>query len=281
MGIFHMKLKEGTISPMQQPLYQPLPPPQPPRRSRRRFWLILSIAAGVIILSCVTCGIIGSMAPPPKIAAVPTPTTQPTQPLSQVSTPTTIPTKPPTVAPTTQISPTPKPTSSPSIHTSSGPAILGADISSFIAKYGQPDTGCASCASGTYNFQRYQGSQLDYLQVMLVDADTPHKGHVNTFLVQAPPHVDWDTQTATAICESFGPTDVNYDHPVKVISASDGSSIQKIYTSAWLAKQLTSSDFVDTNTNPVTLGTFSLFYSFDGSPSKVASCSVEAGIPQS
>lgn len=94
---------------MQQPPYQP---PQSPKRSRRHLWLIVSIAAGVIILSCVTCGIIGSMASPPKTAAGTTPTIQPTQPLSQVATEATAlaPSPTPTI---NSLTPTPTPTSTP------------------------------------------------------------------------------------------------------------------------------------------------------------------------
>jgi len=151
----------------------------------------------------------------------------------------------------TATTPTPKPTAQPTQHPAQrtrlvathGTPRIGGPVSDFIGKYGQPDTSCATCAKGVYNFQRIQGTQTDYISTMLTDAN----GHVNSFLVQSP-NTDWDATTATVICESFGPSDVNYDHPLKVLQSSDGSLVEKVYKSAWLAGQLAKSDFQDANT---------------------------------
>jgi len=141
----------------------------------------------------------------------------------------------------------------------------------------QPDTSCSTCAKGVYNFQRIQGTQTDYISTMLTDAN----GHVNSFLVQSP-GADWDVTTATAICESFGPSDVNYDHPLKVLQSSDGSLVEKVYKSAWLAGQLAKSDFQDGNTMSGNIdlppGMFDISYSYSGGPSKVSDCVLAAGI---
>jgi hypothetical protein len=180
--------------------------------------------------------------------------------------------------------PTPKPTPVPKPSPTQGAvghAILGGNIAAFIAKYGPPDTGCATCQSGVYNFKRFPGTQIDYLTDVLVDADAVHKGHVNSLLVQAPPQSTWDAQTATTLCESFGPTDVNYDHPLQVIPSPDGTSIEKVYKSAWLASQLIASDFVDRygNTNPVP-GTFDIVYGNGSSSATIDQCSLDTGIDQ-
>jgi hypothetical protein len=186
----------------------------------------------------------------------------------------------PTLTPAPTRDPTRQPTAKPATATGNltatyGTPRLGGPVSDFIGKYGQPDTSCSTCAKGVYNFQRIQGTQTDYISTMLTDAN----GHVNSFLVQSP-GADWDVTTATAICESFGPSDVNYDHPLKVLQSSDGSLVEKVYKSAWLAGQLAKSDFQDGNTMSGNIdlppGMFDISYS--GGPSKVSDCVLAAGI---
>lgn len=154
---------------------------------------------------------------------------------------------------------------------------LGGPVSDFIGRYGPPDTNCAICASGYYNFQHIQGTQDDAISTMLTDGN----GQVNSFLVQSP-NTDWDVATATALCESFGPSDVNYDHPLKVLQSSDGSIVEKVYKSAWLAGQLAKSDFQDGNTTSGNIdlppGTFDIDYDYSSGPSKVSDCTLDAGI---
>jgi hypothetical protein len=182
----------------------------------------------------------------------------------------------PTIGPTRR--PTAKPTTATGNLTATyGTPRLGGPVSDFIGKYGQPDTSCATCAKGVYNFQRIQGTQTDYISTMLTDVN----GHVNGFLVQSQ-GTDWDATTATAICESFGPSDVNYDHPLKVLQSSDGIIVERVYKSAWLAGQLAVGDFQDNNTmsgnTNLPLGTFDISYSYSSGPSKVSDCSLDAGI---
>ncbi len=193
---------------------------------------------------------------------------------SPVSTET--PTLTPTAAPTRQ--PTAKPTAATGNLTAThGTPRLGGPVTDFIGKYGKPDTGCSTCNNGLYNFQRLQGTQTDYISTMFTDAN----GHVSGFIVQAPPNNDWDSSTANALCESFGPSDVNYDHPLKVLQSSDGSIVEKVYKSAWLAGQLAVGDFQDNNTmsgnTNLPPGTFDISYA-SYSPSKVSDCSLDAGI---
>lgn len=188
----------------------------------------------------------------------------------------------PTLTPASTTAPTRQPTTKSTAATGNltathGIPRLGGPVSDFIGKYGQSDTGCAICGSGVYNFQRIQGTQTDYISGMLTDPN----GHVNSFLVQSP-NIDWDATTATAICESFGPSDVNYDHPLKVLLESDGLMIEKVYKSAWLAGQLAKSDFQDNNTmsgnTDLPPGTFNIDYAYSSGPSKVSDCSLDAGI---
>lgn len=96
---------------------------------RRRLWIVLSIVAGILVLSCVICGVIGATAP--KTAATPTqaaillatdtavlPTDTPTDipTLAPTATVTSIPTStmPPTATPTPRsVATQPKPTPTP------------------------------------------------------------------------------------------------------------------------------------------------------------------------
>jgi hypothetical protein len=218
----------------------------------------------------VTCSVIGAFNPLPKAIATPT------QAVAQA--PTSTPTPTFTAQATTAVPTATATQASSSSSVTHGTPRLGGPVSDFVGKYGQPDTGCPTCTSGIYNFQRYQGTQLDYISTMITDAN----GHVFAFIVSAPPNIDWDTATSTAICESFGPSDVNYDRPVQVLQSSDGSDVERVYKSAWLAGQLETSDFQDLNTTgPYTdlpPGTFDIDYIYPSGPSKVSDCSLEAGI---
>lgn len=92
-------------------MYQPPPYSQPaqvpaPKKSRRRLWIILSIIGGILVASCVTCGVIGAFNPVPKAVATPT------QAVAQAptSTPTPTFTAQATRSSTPSPTPTPKPT---------------------------------------------------------------------------------------------------------------------------------------------------------------------------
>src|SRR5437868_2913821 len=111
--------KQGTFSQpqwQQQPSYYsqptagfgqpPGPPPRPPRK-RNRLWLILGIVGGILIISCVMCGVISALAGGSHPTAASTPTAALTQQaaiLAATSTPTDTPTlaatQPPTATPT-------------------------------------------------------------------------------------------------------------------------------------------------------------------------------------
>lgn len=227
----------------------------------KRMKVLLPIFVVVLVLLLTACGG-GSQSSSSSPASTETPT------LTAV----------PTTAPTRQ--PTTKSTAAPGkLAATYGTPRLGGPVSDFIGRYGQPDTSCATCTGGTYNFRRIQGTQTDYISTMFTDAN----GHVNGFLVQSP-NVDWDVATATALGESFGPSDVNYDHPLKVLQSSDGSIVEKVYKSAWLAEQLAKSNFQDENTmsgnTDLPHGTFDSDYFYSSSPSKVSDCSLSAGIQQ-
>ncbi len=182
---------------------QPTPP------GRRSFWqwyraqtrfarIGLGCASLFVVLMLCTGALAayGSTLPlPPKTAQSPTslPTKAPTRAIVLATVPTTPPTPSPTASRVPTATPTMKPTPTPTtvpgnLAPTYGTPRLGGPITDFIGKYGKPDTGCATCASGIYNFQRYQGTGIDYISTMLTDAN----GHPYAFDVQAPPNSDWD-----------------------------------------------------------------------------------------
>ncbi len=69
-------------------------------------------------------------------------------------------------SPVVALAPTPTPKPQPT----SGPAILGGDLGAFVAKYGQPNDH-STPSGGLYHFQRYSGSNLDFLIVQTDAAD--------------------------------------------------------------------------------------------------------------
>ena len=225
------------------------------------FWMLL----GMLVLACTISGCADASTP-----------TQPS-----AGTPTAIVTIQRSLTPTLRIAHTP--ISSPTVRSipitaTHGMPHLGGPLSDFVGKYGPPDTTCAACTGGFYNFQRYQGTQIDYISTVSTDAH----GNVNGFDVQAAPNIGWDTQAATALCDSFGPPDVTYDHPIRIMPATDGMSVEKVYKSASLAEQLTNDNFQDDNTmngnTNLPPGTFDIFYTYDGNQSRVSDCSLSAGI---
>src|SRR5712692_10529791 len=116
--------------------------PQPPKKSRRRLWIILSIIGGVLILSCVTCGLVAAFSPalkptaqvstPTVPVATATPTATQSGPTGTMA-PTVTPTVQPTLQPTTQL------TTSSGLVATNGTPLLGGLISDFIGKYGSPN----------------------------------------------------------------------------------------------------------------------------------------------
>ncbi|MFL5626718.1 MAG: hypothetical protein ACJ788_14125 [Ktedonobacteraceae bacterium] len=119
----------GQQYPQQPYPYQP-PQSPPPKKSRRRLWLILSIVGGLLVVSCVTCGVVAAFNPAPKVAATPT------QAVAQASTsaPTVVPTQAPTPTSTLKPTPTLAPTSTPTPQSIHYPPTTEADLRALAAE---------------------------------------------------------------------------------------------------------------------------------------------------
>jgi hypothetical protein len=183
--------------------------------------------------------------------------------------------------PTPKPTPKPKPTAVPARTTPktpvSTPPILGTDLSIFTAKYGKPNDH-STASTGSYHYQRYSGSNIDFLilQTDLVDAGYDQK--VEWVTVNASDRGNgWTTQQADTTCAPFFPSDAVYKSQVPL---SNGG-YDKIYYSASLAHLFPAPAFTDANTNQVKAGTFDVEYiTQSGSGSNIGACSILIGTQQ-
>jgi hypothetical protein len=233
------------------PPAQPERRPQTPGRNRLKRVYITAFAAAVIVAAII--GVVFDHGSQP--ASTPTPITQATQLARQ-----------PISAPTSRATP------QPTIRATSTPAILGGDIGAFVAKYGRPNDHSVPDA-GYYHFQRYSGSNLDFLIVQVDAADGGgYAQRVEGVTAQAP-DAGWSQQEASAACAEFLPRDAIYQRAVKLASGYD-----KVYSSASLAGLFPASAFTGPNSQ-VQAGLFDVQY-INGSGTLIASCNILVGTQQ-
>jgi hypothetical protein len=236
-----------TVTP---PSPQRLLPPQPPRKRRRWPWLVVIGVLGVVAVGLLLYGL-GA----PSTGVTPTPAVQPTH----AATPK--PAVKATSQPTSRQAPT------------SGPAILGSNLSAFVANYGHPNNHSIA-NSGLYHFKRYPGSTLDFLIATtdLTDGGV-YANRVKDITVQAP-HAGWSQQEATAACDAFLPRDAVYKRQIGLANGYD-----RVYFSASLAGLFPAPSFVDFNGNQVQPGLFDVHYIYS-SGTIIASCEILIGTQQ-
>src|SRR6266516_7481477 len=83
---------------------------------------------------------------------------------------------------------TPAPTQKTTTNTltaTSGPALLGSPLSAFVGRYGQPNSH-TDAKSGAYHFQRYSGSNTDFLILQTDVFDKGYTDKVEGITVQSP-----------------------------------------------------------------------------------------------
>lgn len=158
--------------------------------------------------------------------------------------------------------------------TSVGPAILGGNISAFLAKYG-PANDHTNVAIGRYNFGRYSGVAQDGLIVYTDILDPGYSHVVYGVTMQAPPGKPWDVPTANAVCQIAYPADAVYQSSVFPAA----KSVDRIYFSASLAKAFPASAFQDASQQPIRAGTFDVLFLY-ADATHVSSCSVQIGTQQ-
>lgn len=259
--------------PYQQPYYYSpsmmQPPGQPPPKKRMSAWKIALLVIGLIL----ACGIVNVIIKPQSSSTANNPPDATT-------------TTPQTTVSTSQGTPTTKRTTPVPIYpTAPGDAILGANIGTFVGKYGQPDPR-SDQKGNQYGFQPYGDTQLDFLDVLVVGqglfdrkyGPVPAKyAHVVTDVAANAPPPDqlWDVITARATCSVFLPPDSQYERHIQRTDSGGDLLDIRIYHSQLLSTEIPASEFVDENINHIQPGTFAVTYYYSGN--KVTICEVGIG----
>ena len=142
-----------------------------------------------------------------------------------------------------------------------GPAILGASLDAFIAKFGQPNT---HSTDGEPHFNGCNNSTVDQLIVSQVSLES-NAGPITAITAQA--CTPWTASFANTYCSSFLPSDAKYERSVNhPASSSQFASTDKIYYSAALAQEFAAEDFSDGSGDGVQPGLFDVNYLYASTP---------------
>lgn len=171
----------------------------------------------------------------------------------------------PTSAPTQAVAPTPTPSGA------FTDALIGADISYFKTKYGDP-VSVMNDTDYTFTGHLIVSTPFDENQA-------PYKTRVVSILLDEPAGQFWTSDQAEQKCSAFMPEDAKYTEQ-HTLSTKTGMLVEskKIYTSTTLAKQLPGKQFhnLTKSTKP---GTFAVSFSYDsGSKDRVYSCYVSLNL---
>jgi hypothetical protein len=159
------------------------------------------------------------------------------------------------------------------IKPTSGPALVGGDLGAFVAHYGQPN-GHSTPDGGFFNFQRYPGSNRDFLIAQTDAADGGvYAQRVEGVTAQAP-DAGWLQQEASTTCAAFFPRDAVYQREVGLVNGYD-----KIYFSASLARLFPASAFTDASDDQIQAGLFDVRYLYQ-SNTIIGSCGISIGTEQ-
>lgn len=246
------------------PQYQPpFPPTPPPKRDHKKLWIILGVAfALLMIISAVALWAgNGSQSDTTGTASQVTQPVQPTK--AAQSTKAAQPTK---AAQLTKVPTHPI--------TNAGSAILGADISAFIAKYGQPHSVNGQQNNGGVSFSLYGNRNQINLTV------TTENAKALAILEGSPTDQGWNESEAIAACLAFAPPDSTYKREMTLLDPQGNpTDIQRVYYSPSLAKLFPASDFTDENASLTTPGTFAMVLGYNlNSTSSFLNCSAQVGL---
>lgn len=137
---------------------------------------------------------------------------------------------------------------------SHGAAVLGADISAFVGKYGQP-TSASDPVGGRYDFEN--GSLLAYTDVY---SGPPYNERVIGVDDHAPASQPWSPATANRLCLELAPADAQFVSEVSLTSSQGLEGVDEVYQSASLANTFPAARFVDSSGNPTQPGSFDIEY---------------------
>jgi hypothetical protein len=159
----------------------------------------------------------------------------------------------------------------------SGTAILGAQVSTFTAKFGQPND---HSSPGQIHLARCGNSNTDQLILSPLSAAST-TGPIASILYA--PCATWTVSMAESLCSTFYPTDAVYQKTVNIAgSASRFPAVVKVYYSATLAREFGADNFTDANKNTVKPGLFDASYLYENSndTTHVGSCNIQLGTRQ-
>jgi hypothetical protein len=166
-------------------------------------------------------------------------------------------------------------TKQPTLNT--GTAILGAQFSTFTAKFGQQNN---HSSPGQMHLARCVNSNSD--QLILTQLSVASSTGPITSILYASCST-WTVSTAESLCSKFLPADAVYQKTVTIPgSASQFPAFDKVYYSATLAREFSADNFTDTNKKPVQPGLFDVSYLYENSndTTHVGSCNVQLGTRQ-
>lgn len=145
---------------------------------------------------------------------------------------------------------------------------LGDPVATFTAAYGAPDTSTPP----DYRYNRACGDGTDWCVTAMVWPEKNGKSFVEFLDIVAPPD-GWNMTAAQAFCGAFLPADAKAKRTVQV-----GGNVDKVYSSATLARIFTADQFQDAQQNPVTPGLFDVLYTMTGG--QVSGCTLNLGTQQ-
>lgn len=160
-----------------------------------------------------------------------------------------------------------------------GESVLGGTLSSFIAKFGQPNN---HSSSGIPHFQRCSNSDVDQLILSQKSLEST-LGPITSIDVQACTSTLWHIAQATNICSSYFPPDVKYQLSISIADTQgQHASVDRVYYSAKLASIFASDNFTDANGKLVQPGLFDIEYrpNSNNDTSYVDSCTIQLGVRQ-
>ena len=159
----------------------------------------------------------------------------------------------------------------------SGAAILGAQLSTFTAKFGQPND---HSSPGQIHLARCGNSNTDQLILSPLSAAST-TGPIASILYA--PCATWTVSMAESVCSTFYPTDAVYQKTVNIAgSASRFPAVVKVYYSATLTREFGADNFTDANKNLVKPGLFDVSYLYENSndTTHIGSCNIQFGTRQ-
>jgi hypothetical protein len=159
----------------------------------------------------------------------------------------------------------------------SDPAVLGAQLSVFTAKFGQQND---HSSPGRPHLARCGNSNVDQLILSQISSNSS-TGPITSILYAS--CSTWTVSMAESLCSTFFPIDAVYQKTVTIPgSPSHFPSFDKIYYSAILAHEVATDNFTNANRNPVEPGLFDANYLYENEndTSHIGSCKVQLGTQQ-